>query len=90
MRGLAGDADLPRIWEEVARLKGHTEGLSTLNQTLLKVISSCRRFFWGRVHFYAFLPLLAFVNNVSLINPSLDPACDRGGVHTLDDSPGYG
>ena len=29
--GVAGDGDLPPIWEEVARVKGPTEGLSTLN-----------------------------------------------------------
>ena len=29
--GVVGDADLPPIWEEVARVKGCTEGLYNLN-----------------------------------------------------------
>ena len=40
---------------------------------------SCRRIFGGRAYFSASLPLLAFVKNVSLLNPSLDPACTGGG-----------
>ena len=39
--GVAGDSDLPPIWEEVARTKGRIEGLATLNQTLLRGILSC-------------------------------------------------
>ena len=35
---------------------------------------------WGRGgDFSASLPLLALVKNISLVNPSLDPACTGGG-----------
>ena len=53
--------------------------LTTLNQTLLMGLPSYKRVFGGRAHFSAPLPLLAFVKNVSLLNPSLDPACAGGG-----------
>ena len=72
--GVAGDLDLSPIWEEVARAKGRMEGLATFNQTLLRGIPCCRRVFGGRAHFSASIPLLAFVNKTSLLNPSLDPA----------------
>ena len=39
-------------------------------------------FFEGRAHFSASLRLFAFVNNVSLIKPSLDLACLGGGGFT--------
>ena len=81
--------DLPPIWEEVACVKGRMEGLDTPNQTLLRGISSYQRVFGGRAHFSASLPFLAFVKNVSLLNPSLDPACAGGGVRALDDPLGH-
>ena len=71
--GLTGYAELPPIWEEVARMKGRIEGLATLNQTLLRGIPSCWRIFGGRAHFRTSIPLLAFVKNVTLMKPSLDP-----------------
>ena len=71
---MAVDADLPSIWEEEARAKGRMEGLATLNQTLLRGIPSCRRVFGGRAHFSISLPLLVFFNNMSLLDPSLDPS----------------
>ena len=55
--------------------------LTTLNQTLMLGIPSCQRVFRGRAHSSAYLPLLEFARNVSLMNPSLDPACDGGGSH---------
>ena len=55
------------------------EGLSTLNQALMRGLSPCCRIFGGRAHFSASLPLLAFVKNLSLLNPSLDPTCTGGG-----------
>ena len=45
----------------------------------MRGLPSCRRIFGGRAHFSASLPLLMFVKNVSLLNPSLDPACTGGG-----------
>ena len=48
-------------------------GLYNLNQSLIRGLTSCLRVFGGRDHFSASLTLLAFVNNVSLLNPSLDP-----------------
>ena len=41
----------------------------------MRGLPSCRRVFGGSAHFIASLPLLALVKNVSLMNPSLDPAC---------------
>ena len=77
--GVVGDSDLPPLWEAVALGRGKTEGLATLNQALMRGLPSCRRVFGGRAHFSASLPLLALVKNVSLMNPSLDPACAGGG-----------
>ena len=54
------------------------DGLATLNQALMRGLPSCRRIFGGSAHFSAFLPLLAFVKNMSLLNPSLDPMCTGG------------
>ena len=45
----------------------------------MRGLSSCCRIFGGSAHFSASLPLLAFVKNVSLLNPSLYPACTGGG-----------
>ena len=67
--GVAGDTDLPLIWEEEYRAKGRTKNLTTLKHTLLRGIPSCWRVFGGRAHFSAFLLLLAFIKNVSLMNP---------------------
>ena len=77
--GVAADVDLTPIWESVARGRGNTDGPATLNQALMRGLSSCRRIFGGRAHFSPSLPLLAFVKNVSLLNPSLDPAYTGGG-----------
>ena len=82
--GVEMDGDLPPIWEEFARGKGRMDGLATLNQALMRVLPSCRQVFGGRDNFSASLPLLVFVRNVSLMNPSLDPAFTGGGGHTLD------
>ena len=76
---VAGYSYLPTIWEEVACAKGRMEGISTLNQNLSRGTPSCRRVFGGRAHFSTSLPLLDFVNNAYLLNPSLDPACSGGG-----------
>ena len=88
--GVAADVDLPPNWESVARGRGKMDGLATLNQALIRGLQSCRRIFGGSAHFSASLPLLAFVKNVSLLNPSLDPACTGGGVHALADLPRIG
>ena len=72
--GVAGDEDLPLIRKEVVRGKVRKEGISTLNQNLMMVLLSCQWLFGGRAHFCAFLPLLGLVKNVSLWNPSVDPA----------------
>ena len=73
------DGDLPSIWEAVAQGKGRIEGPATLNQALMRVLPSCCRFFGGRDHFSGSLPLLVFVKNLSLLNPSLDPEYTGGG-----------
>ena len=78
--GVAVDGELPPIWEAVARGKGRLEGLFTLNRALVRGLPSCFQLFGGRAHFSAFLPLLVFVKNMSLMNPSLDPAYKGGGV----------
>ena len=77
--GVAADVDLPPIWESVAWVRGKMDGLATLNQALMRGLPSCFRIFGGSAHFSASLPLLAFDKNVSLLNPSLDPACTGGG-----------
>ena len=70
--GVAMDVDLPPIWESVARIIGKTDGLATLNQALMRGLTSCCRIFGGRARFSASLPLLVFVKKLSLLNPSLD------------------
>ena len=67
--------------------KGRTEGISTLNQALARGLPSCCQVFGGRANFNSSLPLLAFVKNVSLLNPSLNPSCKGGVGHTLADAP---
>ena len=88
--GVAGDDDLPPLWEAVALGWGKMEGLATLNHALMRCLPSCQQVFGGRAHFSASLPLLALVKNISLMNPSLDPACAAGGGHTLADLAGHG
>ena len=39
----------------------------------------CLRVFGDKTHFSAYLPLLALVKNVSIMNPSLYPLCSEGG-----------
>ena len=75
---VAGDSHLPPIWEKVACAKGCTDGLATLNHNFLRGLPSCRRVFGGRAHLSAYLPPLAFVKSVSLLNPYLDSACTGG------------
>ena len=60
-------------------MKERVEGIVALNQTLLMGLPSLWRVFYGRLHFSASLPLLEFVKNVSILNPSMNPACARGG-----------
>ena len=66
-----------RRWREGGG--GKTEGLSTLNQALIKGLPYCRQSFGCRAHFSAILPLLVLVKNFSMWNPSLDLACTGGG-----------
>ena len=79
MCGVAGDSDLTPIWEAVAQVRGKTERLETLNQALMRGLLSFWRLFGEGAHFSAYLPLITLVNNISLSNPSLDPACAGGG-----------
>ena len=39
--GVAGDSDLPPIWDAVALGRGKTEGLATFNQALMRGLPSC-------------------------------------------------
>ena len=71
--GVAGDGDMSPIWEVVARGKGRTEGLATLNNTLVRGMPYCCWVFVGRAHFSVSLPLLPLFNNFSLRNSDLDP-----------------
>ena len=80
---VAVDGDLPPIWEAVSQGKGMLEGLATLNQALIRGLQSCRQVFGRKYNFSASLDLLAFVNNLSLLNPSLEPACTGGGGGSL-------
>ena len=54
--GVAGDWYLPPIREVLARGIGRMEGLDTLNQDLMWVLTSCFRVFGGRANFSAPLP----------------------------------
>ena len=56
------------------------EGLTALNQSLIRGLSPCCRVFVSRAHFSPSLPLLEFMTNVSLLNISLDPACTERGL----------
>ena len=76
--GVAGDGYLPPILEAVARGRGRMEGLATFNQALMRVLTSCCRVFGGKDHFSTSLPRLTLLQNVSLPNPSLHPACNGG------------
>ena len=69
-------------------MKGPTYGIATLNQAILKGIPSCQKVSRRGLYFSASLPLLAFINNLSLMKPSLDPSCSGGGVHVLDELTG--
>ena len=57
------------------RSKGIADAMATLNQVLLWGIPSCWRVLGCRTHCSTSLLLLVFFKNVSLVNPSLDPAC---------------
>ena len=70
---VAVDGDLPPIWEAFAQEKGGIEGLATLNQILIRGLASCLWLFGWRAQFSAFLPLITLVQNVRLLNLSLDP-----------------
>ena len=45
--GVAGDSDLPPIWDVVALGRGKAEGLATLNQALTRGLPSCQRLLEG-------------------------------------------
>ena len=45
---VAGDSDLPPIWEMVAQGRGKTNRLATLNQALMRGLPSCRQVFGER------------------------------------------
>ena len=64
-----GGEGVATIWEEVSRTKVRTEGMATLNHALLVGVPLCWRVFGGRAHFSSSLPLLAFLNNMVLMNP---------------------
>ena len=55
------------------------EWLSTLNQARMQGLTSCNWVFGSKDHFSAPPPLLAFVKNANLLNPSLDPSFTVGG-----------
>ena len=76
---VAVDGDLPPILKAFTRGNWCMEGLATLDQALMRGLSSCCQVFGGKPRFIASLPLLVFVKNVSLMNPSLDPVFTRGG-----------
>ena len=78
MYGVAGDGCLPLIWGAVARVRVRTEGITTLNQNLMRGFPSCYRLFGGIAHFSASLPLLVLLKNVLLWNPSVDPYFSGG------------
>ena len=60
-------------------MKGRKEGIANRNQEILRGLPLCRRVLGGRAHFNAFPPILAFINKLSLMNPSLNTTY-AGGV----------
>ena len=56
--GVAGDGDLPPIWEAVVQGKGRTEGPDTLNWKLMRGSPLCCWSFGDRMHFSAPPPCL--------------------------------
>ena len=73
--GVVVDGYLPTIWEAFYKWRGRMEVMTTLNQTVLRGLPSCFRLLLGRFQLSASFPLIAFVKNISLLDPSLDPAC---------------
>ena len=49
--GVAADVDLPPIWDSAAQGRGNMDRLATLNQVLMRSLSSFHRIFGGRAHF---------------------------------------
>ena len=60
--GVSADVDLPPILELVARGQGKMDGHATLNQALMRGLSSCRRIFRGRAHFSTSVPLSVYLS----------------------------
>ena len=69
------DGGLTPIWEATARRNGRTEGLETLNQTLMRGLPYCCWVFGGRVHISASIPLMSLFKTVLLWKPSLYLSC---------------
>ena len=55
----------------------------------MRGLPSCWKIFGGRAHCIASLPLIELVRNISMMNPSLDPACAGGGAHDVADLAGH-
>ena len=88
--GVAGDRDIPTIWEAVDRRKASTEGLATLNKKFMRGLPYCCRVFGGREYLSTPPPLLEFVKKVLLWNPYLDLYLSRGGIHSMAHAPANG
>ena len=82
--GVERKGELCLFWEAMVRIRGRTEEIANLNHTLMRGLPSCCQVIGRRVHFSASLPLLEFIKNVFLTNPSLDTSCSvRGGGSLL-------
>ena len=89
---LAGDRDLPPIWVAVARGKIRMEGLTTLNQMLMRGIPFCRRVFGERARFSVSLPLFTFLKKIHFgTTPWNQPTMGGGGGgYSKANAPGDG
>ena len=79
--GVATNAEVPGIWQEVAAASTRQEGLALLVQYLLSGMNVCRRDFHGHADLlHVSVPLYNFVAGDRFVNPGENPACPAGGM----------
>jgi hypothetical protein len=79
--GVSTNAEIPRIWMEVAAASTRQEGLALLVQYLLSGMATCRREFHGHADLlHVSIPLYNFVAGDRFVNPGENPACPAGGM----------
>ena len=79
--GVATNAEIPRIWMEVAAASTRQEGLALLVQYLLSGMATCRWEFHGHADLlHVSIPLYNVVAGDRFVNPGENPACPAGGM----------